>query len=71
MLAIGIAAGVVVFGYRVMPLYPLRLAGVLLVCIVIFSCLGVALGALIRRTLPVTIADLRPRAPAVSDQRLL
>lgn len=53
-LAIGITAGVVVFGFHVIPLYPLRLAGVLLVCIVIFSCLGVALGAMIRRTLPVT-----------------
>ena len=53
-LAIGIAVVVVVCGYHVMPLYPLRLAGVLLVCIGIFSCLGVALGAIIRRTLPVT-----------------
>ena len=53
-LAIGIATGVVVFGYHVLPRYPLRLAGVLSVCIVIFSCLGVALGALMRRTLPVT-----------------
>ena len=53
-LAIGMATGVVVFGYGVTPRYPLQLASVLLVCIVIFSCLGVALGAMIRRTLPVT-----------------
>lgn len=53
-LAIVAAVAVVVFGYHVHPLHPWGLAGVLLVCIVIFSGLGVALGALLRRTLPVT-----------------
>jgi ABC-2 type transport system permease protein len=45
---------IVVAGYHVAPLYPLELFAGLLLCVVIFSCVGVALGALIRRTLPVT-----------------
>ncbi|HEY3416886.1 MAG TPA: ABC transporter permease, partial [Armatimonadota bacterium] len=53
-LAMGITTCVVIYGYQLTPLYPLRLAVVLLVCIIIFSCLGAALGAAIRRTLPVT-----------------
>ncbi len=53
-LALGVAAGVVVIGYHLTPLYPLQLAAVLVACLVIFSLLGAALGAVVRRTLPVT-----------------
>ncbi len=43
----------VILGYKVLPIHPLEMIGALLLCIVIFSCMGVALGALLRRTLPV------------------
>ena len=43
----------VTIGYRVLPIHPLEMVGVLLLCIFIFGCIGVALGAVLRRTLPV------------------
>jgi ABC-2 type transport system permease protein len=42
-----------VFAYRVVPIHPLEMVGVILLCTTIFSCIGVALGALLKRTLPV------------------
>ncbi|HEY4033385.1 MAG TPA: ABC transporter permease [Ktedonobacteraceae bacterium] len=42
-----------VFGYDISPLHPLEMIGVMLLCIAIFGCIGVALGAVLRRTLPV------------------
>ena len=42
-----------IFGYHIIPLHPLEMIGVMLLCIAIFGCIGVALGALLRRTLPV------------------
>lgn len=42
-----------VFGYHIIPLHPLEVVGVMLLCILIFGCIGVALGAVLRRTLPV------------------
>jgi ABC-2 type transport system permease protein len=42
-----------VFGYGVSPLHPLEMVGVMLLCVAIFGCIGVALGAVLRRTLPV------------------
>ncbi len=42
-----------VFGYHIIPLHPLEVVGVMLLCIAIFGCIGVALGAVLRRTLPV------------------
>jgi ABC-2 type transport system permease protein len=42
-----------VFGYHIISLYPLEVVGVMLLCIVIFGCTGIALGAVFRRTLPV------------------
>jgi ABC-2 type transport system permease protein len=42
-----------VFGYHIIPLHPLEVLGVLLLCIAIFSCIGVAIGAVLRRTFPV------------------
>lgn len=44
---------VVVWGYRITPLHPAAVLGALLLCTVIFSCLGIVLGALLKRTVPV------------------
>ncbi len=43
----------VIWGYQVTPLHPLEMIGALLLCVVVFSCIGVALGAVLKRTLPV------------------
>jgi ABC-2 type transport system permease protein len=42
-----------VFGYHIIPLHPLEVVGVMLLCVAIFGCIGVAIGAVLRRTLPV------------------
>ncbi|HYA99109.1 MAG TPA: ABC transporter permease [Ktedonobacteraceae bacterium] len=42
-----------IFGFNIKPLYPFEMVGVILLCIALFSCIGVALGALLKRTLPV------------------
>jgi ABC-type transport system involved in multi-copper enzyme maturation permease subunit len=52
--AIAITTLVVVVGYKVVPAHPLETAAALLLCVLIFSCIGVAVGALVRRTLPLT-----------------
>jgi ABC-2 type transport system permease protein len=44
---------IAIFGYQIMPLHPLEMVGVILLSIVIFSCIGVALGAVLKRTLAV------------------
>ena len=44
---------VVVFAYGVVPLAPLELVAVLLVCVIVFTLLGAWLGALLRRTFAV------------------
>lgn len=44
---------VVVFGYHVHPLHPAGAVGVLLLCTAVFGFVGVALGAILKRTLPV------------------
>lgn len=48
-----IAVGIVVFGHGVIPIHPAELALILLFCIFIFGLLGGALGAVLKRTLPV------------------
>jgi ABC-type multidrug transport system permease subunit len=52
--AIALTALVVVFGYRVVPIHASELVAALLLCVVIFSCVGAGIGALLKRTLPVT-----------------
>jgi ABC-2 type transport system permease protein len=44
----------IVSAYRVIPVNPLELGAGLAGCVVIFSCVGIAIGSLIRRILPVT-----------------
>lgn len=44
----------VMLGYKVHPLHPIESLLALIVCIGIFSCVGVAFGALVKRTVPVT-----------------
>jgi ABC-2 type transport system permease protein len=52
--ALGVTTAIVVAGYGVVPAHPLELASGLLACVAIFSCVGAAIGAVIRRSLPVT-----------------
>jgi ABC-type multidrug transport system permease subunit len=43
----------VVCGYHILPRHPAAAIGVLLFCTPVFSCLGIVLGALLKRTVPV------------------
>ena len=52
-LAMVFPVALALFGYHISPLHPLEMVGVMLLCIVLFGCIGVALGVLLRRTLPV------------------
>jgi len=52
--AVAVAALLVVAGYGVTPQNPAELAAGLLLCVVIFSCVGAGLGTLVRRTLPLS-----------------
>jgi ABC-type transport system involved in multi-copper enzyme maturation permease subunit len=52
-LAMLVTTALVIGVYGLVPIHPLELLAVLLVCIIIFGCVGVALGAWLKRTLPV------------------
>jgi ABC-2 type transport system permease protein len=48
-----IAVSIVIFGYQIVPAHPFEMILALLACIVIFGSIGAALGAAMKRTLPV------------------
>jgi ABC-2 type transport system permease protein len=52
--AVGVAALLVVAGYGVAPDNPAAMAAGLLLCVVIFSCVGAGIGTVVRRTLPLS-----------------
>jgi ABC-2 type transport system permease protein len=52
--AVGVAALLVVTGYGVTPAHPAAMAAGLLLCVVIFSCIGAGIGTLVRRILPLS-----------------
>jgi ABC-2 type transport system permease protein len=52
--AVAVAALLVVAGYGVTPRHPAELAVALVLCVVIFTCIGAGLGTLVRRTLPLS-----------------
>jgi len=51
--ALAITCCVAVFGYGIIPKHPFEMAATLASCVIIFGCIGVALGAGMKRTLPV------------------
>jgi len=53
--ALMITVFVALIGYGIAPVYPLEMISVLLLCVVIFSCVGAALGAIMKKTLPVAM----------------
>lgn len=52
--AVAVAVLLVVAGYGVAPEHPAELAAGLLLCVIIFSCIGAGIGTLVRRTLPLS-----------------
>lgn len=54
LLALGVTTTLVVALYGVLPVHPLEVALGLVACVVIFTCVGAAVGGMIRRILPVT-----------------
>jgi ABC-2 type transport system permease protein len=53
--ALAITVIVALVGYGISPVLPLEMVLVLLFCVVIFSCVGAALGAVMKKTLPVAL----------------
>jgi ABC-type transport system involved in multi-copper enzyme maturation permease subunit len=56
--ALGITILVALVGYGISPVYPVEMVSVLLLCVAIFSCIGAALGAVVKKTLPVVMLIL-------------
>ncbi|MHB8507633.1 MAG: ABC transporter permease [Candidatus Dormibacteria bacterium] len=53
MAALGLTAGVVVFGYHVVPRHPLQAAGALALCALISTCVGAWIGATLKKSLAI------------------
>jgi ABC-2 type transport system permease protein len=56
--ALAITVVVALVGYGISPVNPLAMVLTLLSCVVIFSCVGAALGAVMKKTLPVAMLVL-------------
>ncbi len=52
--AVAVTALLVIAGYGVTPAHPAEMAGGLLLCVVIFSCIGAGIGTVVRRTMPLS-----------------
>ena len=52
-LAITVLVGLI--GYGISPIFPLQMVLILALCIIMFSCIGAALGAVMKKTLPVAL----------------
>jgi ABC-2 type transport system permease protein len=52
--AISVTALIVVVAYGAVPVHAGEMAAALIVCVAIFSCVGAAIGALLKRTLPIS-----------------
>lgn len=61
--AVAITVIIALIGYGISPIYPLEMVAILIFCILIFSCIGAALGAIMKRTLPVAMLILGMALP--------
>ena len=50
--SVSLGVAIVIFGYGVHPVHLAGALGALALCVVLFTCLGACVGALVRRTLP-------------------
>lgn len=53
--ALGITVFLALVGYGISPIYPAQTILIFLFCIAVFSCVGAALGAVMKKTLPVAV----------------
>ncbi len=52
-IAVAAATSIAIWGFRIMPVYPLLLVPLLSICTLIFTCIGMAIGSVLRKVLPV------------------
>jgi ABC-2 type transport system permease protein len=48
-----LSAGIVVFGYKIIPFHPIEMLGALFICVIIFGCVGAVVGIALKKTLPI------------------
>lgn len=48
-----ISAGIVIFGYKIIPFHPIEMLGALFICVIIFGCVGTVVGLALKKTLPI------------------
>jgi ABC-2 type transport system permease protein len=53
LLGILLSTAIVIFGYRIVPLHLLELLGAIVLCVIIFGCVGALVGVVLKKTLPV------------------
>lgn len=51
--AMGLVTAIAIWGFGITPMYPLLLVPLLAVCTLIFMCVGLLIGSLLRKVLPV------------------
>lgn len=51
--AMGVVTAIAVWGFGITPMYPLLLVPLLALCTLIFTCVGLLIGSLLRKVLPV------------------
>ena len=56
--AIAATVFIALFSYGITPDFPLEMLSILVFCVVIFSCVGAALGAIMKKSLPVAMLVL-------------
>lgn len=54
LIGILISVLIIVMGYKVIPIHPFEMIGALVVCVIIFGCIGALVGVALKKTLPIS-----------------